>query len=148
MGVLGLAHFLLPLLHAIEAVNRYGTTYAKDGVPTGLNDAIVGHGNEAAVTEGLAIEIGGVVVVATHEDNPVVGLRHATAVLLDHLVIVARIVKAKSTIARHDEQCVAHGILYTEFMDELVELAMYVARHHNVLGIGETEGVYIACRCH
>ena len=43
---------------------------------------------------------------------------------------------------------VAHGILYTEFMNELVELVMYVARHHNVLSIGETEGVYIACRCH
>ena len=87
MGVL-LFGFVVsfPLLYAIESVNRYGTTHAKDGVPTGLNDAIVWHGNEATVTEGLAIEIGWVVVVATHEDYPVIGFRHATAVLLDHLV--------------------------------------------------------------
>ena len=116
-----------PLLHTIKTVDRYGASHAKDGMPTGLNDAIVGHGNETTVTEGLSIEIGGIIVIASDEDYPVISLRHTATILLDHLVVIAWIVKAETTIASNNEQSVAHGVLHTELEDKLIELAMYVA---------------------
>lgn len=138
----------LPTFHTIKTVDGYGATHAKDGMPTGLNDAIVGHGNESAMTKSLSIEIGGIVVIATNEDYPVVGFRHTTTVLLHHLVVIARIVEAKAAITSHNEQSVAHSVLYTELMHELVELAMYVARYQHALGIRETQCIYAICLLH
>ena len=137
-----------PLLHTIKAVDRYGATHAKDGMPTGVDDAIVGHGNESAMTKSLSIEIGGIVVIATDEDYPIIGFRHTTTVLLHHLVVIARIVEAKAAITSHNEQGVAHSVLHTEFMDELIELAMYVTRDHYILGVGEAKCVYFTSVFH
>ena len=137
-----------PLLHTIKTVDRYCTTHAKDGMPTGLNNAIVGHGNESAMTKSLSIEIGGIVVITTNEDYPVVGFRHTTTVLLHHLVVIARIVEAKAAITSHNEQSIMHGILHAEFMDELIELAMYVTRDHYIFGVGEAKCVYFTSVFH
>ena len=106
-------------------------------------NAIVGHGIESAMTKSLSIEIGGIVVIATDEDYPIIGFRHTTTVLLHHLVVIARIVEAKAAITSHNEQSVAHSVLYTELMYELVELAMYVARYQHAFGIRETQCIYV-----
>lgn len=118
---------LLPLVKTIIAVDGNGTTHTLYSVATSLYNGIIRNCHETTMMESTSIEIGRIIVIASDEDYPVISPRHAATVLLDHLVVIAWTVKAETTITGNNEQGVAHGVLYTELEDKLIELAMYVA---------------------
>ena len=82
-------------------------------------------------------EIGWVVVVATNESNPVVGLRETFTTSLVEILVITWLFETKAAIARHDDQGIRHGILYAALVDKLREVAMDVATHHDAFGVGE-----------
>ena len=134
-------------VHAVGAVDGCGSAHAEDGVPAGFHHRIVGERHPTSVLDGLEIlgrakrqsraEIGRVVVIATNESNPVVGLRETLATSLVDVLVIARLFEAKATVARHDNQCVCHHILYATLVDKLREVAMDVATYHDAFGVGE-----------
>ena len=134
-------------VHAVGAVDGCGSAYAEDGVPADFHHGIVGKRHPTPVIDGAEIlgrakrqsraEISWIVMVSTNESNPVVGLRETFATSLVDVLVIARLFEAKATVARHDNQCVCHHILYATLVDELREVAMDVATYHDAFGVGE-----------
>ena len=73
-------------------------------------------------------------MVATYEHNPVVALGQAFGIAPRHVLVITRFFETEATITGHNQQCIPHLILHTEFEYKLIEVAMDVARHHDTLG--------------
>lgn len=59
---------------------------------------IVWNGNETFVLKAFPIKIRRVVMIASNEYNPIIGIIHTFGVSFHHIIIVASLVKTKSTI--------------------------------------------------
>ena len=93
--------------------------------------------------EGTSVKIGWIVMVAAYEHYLVVGIGQAFGIAPCHILVIPRFFETEATITGHNQQCIPHLILYTEFGYKLIEVAMDVARHHNTLGGREFLQIHI-----
>ena len=71
-------------------------------------------------------------MVAPDEQYPIV-VGQTLAVPHIHILVRALLFKAETAVAHHDNQCIRHPVLHTALIDELREVPVYVATHHDTL---------------
>jgi hypothetical protein len=89
--------------------------------------------------DGLEVEIRRVVVVATNEQQPVVGLGKPLAAFRIKILIIARTLKAEAAVPGHDNECIGHSVLYTALVDELIEIAVNISTYDDTFSFREFE---------
>ena len=156
-GRVGLLEMEVLGVHAIGAVDGCGTSHTKDGVSTSLHHRIVGQCHPPPVLDRLEIlgrakrqsraEIGRIVMVATNEQQPIVSFREPLSASLVNVLVIAWFLESKTAVASNDNHGIGHTVLYAAFIDELREVAMDVATHHDTFGIGEVI-LYVIIRVH
>jgi uncharacterized membrane protein YjgN (DUF898 family) len=103
------------------------------------NHRIVGHGHPSAVLDGEIIKVGGIVVVASDKQNPVVRFGQAATIAVIDILIIALPLKPKATVTSDNNHRVRHSILDAALKDKLGEIAMNITTHHNAFSFGEFE---------
>ena len=103
------------------------------------NHRIVGHGHPSAMLDGVIIKVGGIVVVASDKQNPVVRLGQTGTITVIDVLIIAWLLKPKATITSNDNHRIRHSILDAALMDKLIELAMYIATDDNAFSLWKIE---------
>ena len=124
---------VLPDRHAPQPVDRDCASDTEDSVSASFHHGIVGQRHPAFVSDRLEVEVGGIVVVPANEHQPVVGFREPFAAFIVQCFIIPWPFKAKTAVARHDNQRVGHAIFHTALIDELREVPVDVATHHDTL---------------
>ena len=116
-------------------------------MPTSFNHGIVGQRHPSPVLDGLQVEIGRIVVVATNEQQPIVSLREPLSASLVNVLVIAWFLESKTAVASNDNHGIGHTVLYAAFIYKLREVAMDIATHHDAFGIGELV-LYVIIRVH
>ena len=134
-------------VHTIGAIDGCGSSRTKDGVPASLHYGIVGQCHPPPVLDGLEIlgrakrqrraEISRIVVIATNEQQPIVSLREALATSLVQILVIPWFLESKTAVASNNNHGIGHTVLYAAFINELREVTMDIATHHDVFGIRE-----------
>ena len=91
--------------------------------------------------DGLRVEVGRIVVIFSNKQQPVVSLRQPLTASLVEILVIAWFLESKTTIASNNNHGIGHAVLYAAFIDELREVAVDIATHHNAFGIGEFEHI-------
>ena len=66
-------------------------------------------------------------MVTSDEQNPVVRLGQTATITVIDVLIIALLLKPKSTVTSHDNHRVSHSILNAAFEDKPIKLAMNIA---------------------
>ena len=100
---------------------------------------IIWNGHPSVMLDGTIIKIGGVVMVASDEQNPVVRLGQTAAIAVIDIFIIALLFKPEATVTSNDNQCVCHSILNAALKDKLIEVAMNIATDYYAFSLWEIE---------
>ena len=82
-------------------------------------------------------EISRIVMIATYEQQPVVSLRQPLTASFVEILVVAWFLESKTAISGNNNHGIRHAVLYAAFIDQLCEIAMNIATHHDVFGSRE-----------
>ena len=77
-------------------------------------------------------------MVATNEQQPIVSLREALSTSFVEILVIAWLLESKSAITSNDNHGIRYAVLYAAFIDQLSEVAMDIATHHNVFASGNS----------
>ena len=86
-------------------------------------------------------EISRIIVIPANEQQPVICLREALTASFVEILVIAWFLESKTTITSNDDHGIRYAVLYAAFIDQLCEVTMDVATHHNALCIGEVKHV-------
>ena len=100
---------------------------------------VIWHGHPSAMLDGIIIKVGGVVVVASNKQDPVVRLGQTATIAIIDILIITWLLKPKATVTSHDNHSVRQSILDAALMDELVELAVNIATDDNTFSLRKIE---------
>ena len=82
-------------------------------------------------------------MVATNEQQPIVGFRELFIALLVDVLVIARAIEAKATVTSHDNQRVCHTVLVAALENQLREVAVNITTHNDTLCLGELEHQFL-----
>ena len=107
-------------------------------------DGVVGHRHPSAVFDGMVVKVSRVVMVAPDEQYPIVVVGQTLAVPHIHILVIALLFKAETAVSGHNDQGVGQAILDAAFVDEQVEVAVYVPTHDDSLCFRELVDPFVA----
>ena len=127
------------MTHSIRSIDGYGTTDAKYFMAKCSYNRVIWHGHPSAMLDGRIIKVGGVVMVASDEQNPIVRLGQTATIAVIDVLVIALLLKPKAAVTSNDNQRVSHSILNAALKDKLIELAVNIATDDDAFSLWEIE---------
>ena len=118
------------------------TADTEDRVAAGLDNGVVRHSLPSFIVHLLAIEVSGVIVVASNVYYPVVGLRQAFPAFVVHIFEVTRTEETEAAVPRDHNQGVGQLLGDTGFEYQLAVITVNVPADYNPFGTGKLAYVY------
>ena len=85
--------------------------------------------------DGLQVEIGRIVMISSNKQQPVVKLRQSITASFIEILVTPRFLESETTITSNNNHGIGHTVLYAAFINELHEVAVNIATHHDAFGI-------------